>query len=75
MTTSATGGYLVATPPVSGGLDLDVIWQGFVAGVTGLDGAMVRPAWQPVSQFWRLNTSISIISLMPIYFTLPLISC
>ena len=49
MTTSATGGYLVAAPAVAGGLDLDVIWQEFVAGVTGLDGSMVRPAWQPVS--------------------------
>lgn len=49
MTTSATGGYLVAAPAVAGGLDLDVIWQEFVAGVTGLDGAMVRPAQQPVS--------------------------
>ena len=49
MTTSATGSYLVATPIIDGGLGLDVIWQGFVAGVTGLDGSMVRPAWQPVS--------------------------
>ena len=49
MTTSATGSYLVATPIIDGGLGLDVIWQGFVAGVTGLDGTMVRPAWQPVS--------------------------
>jgi len=47
--TSATGGYLL---PVSPGtpeqdLDLDVVMQSLVTGLTGLDGTLVRPRWQP----------------------------
>ena len=48
MTTSATGGYLAAELPVDGGLDLDLIWQGFVVGVTGMRGDLVRPRFQPI---------------------------
>ncbi|MDE2403051.1 MAG: hypothetical protein KGL90_15450 [Burkholderiales bacterium] len=47
--TSATGGYLqpasTATPAED--VDLDAILQGMVAGITGLDGSLVRPRWQP----------------------------
>lgn len=48
--TSATGGYVqpVSTVTPEEDLPLDVILQGMVAGITGLDGAMVRPRWQPV---------------------------
>lgn len=48
--TSATGGYVqpVSTDTPEEDLALDVILQGMVAGITGLDGAMVRPRWQPV---------------------------
>lgn len=46
--TSATGGYLqpasTATPQED--LALDLILQAMVAGITGLDGALVRPRWQ-----------------------------
>lgn len=46
--TSATGGYLTpTTPPPDDDIDLDVIFQGAVAGITGLAGDMVRPRWQP----------------------------
>lgn len=47
--TSATGGPLapaVATPPLEDDA-LDDLLQETVAGVTGLDGALVRPRWQP----------------------------
>lgn len=46
---SATGGYLApagVTPPLQD-LDLDLVFQGFVKGITGLPGALVRPRWQP----------------------------
>lgn len=47
--TSATGGYLqpdsAATPVAD--LDLDLVVQAMVAGVTGLPGDRVRPRWQP----------------------------
>jgi hypothetical protein len=47
--TSATGGYLqpasTATPDED--IDLDLVLQPMVAGITGLDGSMVRPRWQP----------------------------
>ena len=48
MTTSATGGYLSPELPLDSDLTLDIIWQSFVAGVSGLAGEMVRPRWQPV---------------------------
>jgi len=49
--TSATGGYLgpaVVSPPLEDS-DLDAVFQGLVAGITGLDGSLVRPRWQPTS--------------------------
>lgn len=48
--TSATGGYLqpnVATPPLEDA-SLDQQFQMAIAGMTGLDGSLVRPRWQPV---------------------------
>lgn len=46
--TSATGGYLTPTTPApDDDIDLDVIFQGAVAGITGLQGQYVRPRWQP----------------------------
>jgi len=48
--TSATGGYLAPVGAVpADDLDLDVLLQGAVAGITGLPGEMVRPRWQPVT--------------------------
>ncbi len=45
--TSATGGYLTPTsPPPAEDLDLDLVFQGLVAGLTGLPGSLVRPRWQ-----------------------------
>ncbi|WP_025138084.1 hypothetical protein [Achromobacter sp. DH1f] len=46
---SATGGYLapaVVSPPLTD-LDLDLVFQAYVKGITGLPGALVRPRWQP----------------------------
>lgn len=47
--TSATGGYIqpasTATPVAD--LDLDLVLQDLVVGVTGLAGEFVRPRWQP----------------------------
>lgn len=46
---SSTGGYLlpVGDPaPGTDDLDLDLIFQASVAGITGLPGAMVRPSFQ-----------------------------
>lgn len=46
--TSATGGYLTPTNPLPpDDLDLDLVFQGYVRGITGLPGTMVRPRWQP----------------------------
>lgn len=49
--TSATGGYLspvsLATPIEDAALDAAI--QRMVAGITGLDGSLVRPRWQPVT--------------------------
>lgn len=46
--TSATGGYLAPTAPVSVEDDeLDNLLQELVAGVSSLPGEMVRPRWQP----------------------------
>lgn len=46
--TSATGGYLTPTSPTPlDDLDLDLVFQAFIRGLTGLPGAMVRPRWQP----------------------------
>lgn len=48
--TSATGGYLspaVETPPLSGD-DLENLFQGVIAGITGIAGSYVRPRWQPI---------------------------
>jgi hypothetical protein len=49
MNTSATGGYLVpavASPPLEDDA-LDTLLQNMIAGISGLQGAMVRPRWQP----------------------------
>jgi len=45
--TSATGGYLLPVPsgPVTG-LALALVIQPWVAGLSGLDGSLVRPLWQ-----------------------------
>lgn len=46
--TSATGGYLQPAGTVTpvADLDLDLVVQALVAGVTGLPGDRVRPRWQ-----------------------------
>ena len=49
MNDSSTGGYLAPTvdlPPPLEGQALNRFLQGFVVGVTGLPGNMVRPRWQ-----------------------------
>lgn len=47
-TDSSTGGYLApTTPPPAQGLELDLLIQGVIVGVTGLPGTMVRPRVQP----------------------------
>lgn len=45
--TSATGGYLApsGTPPLDGQALLDFL-QGVIVGITGMDGTLVRPAFQ-----------------------------
>lgn len=45
---SSTGGYLVpeGAPPLYD-LDLDLVFQALVVGVTGLQGSLVRPRTQP----------------------------
>lgn len=46
MTTSATGGYLIpATGPMKSGVLLS-FFQAVIVGLTGIDGALVRPAYQ-----------------------------
>lgn len=46
---SSTGGYLtpVGVQPIDDAA-LDLVLQGYVVGVTGMQGAMVRPRWQPM---------------------------
>ncbi len=44
---SSTGGVLTASGSVPDDLDLDLIFQGLVAEITGLPGNYVRPRWQP----------------------------
>jgi len=49
MNDSSTGGYLapsVAAPPAEDDA-LDDLLQMMVCGITGLDGSLVRPRWQP----------------------------
>lgn len=47
--TSATGGILLpAPPPPADDAALDAIFQTLVSGITGLDGALVLPRWQPI---------------------------
>jgi hypothetical protein len=48
MSTSATGGYLLATSTNAiEDEDLRVFFQQLVSGVTGMAGNLVRPRWQP----------------------------
>ena len=49
MNTSATGGFLVPgpTPAPFEDLSLEDFLGQFVVGLTGLDGSLVRPRWQP----------------------------
>lgn len=48
MNDSSTGGYLLPTSPApANDLDLDVLFQGLIASVTGIAGNYVRPRWQP----------------------------
>jgi len=46
---SATGGYLrpTANPTFPGGLTLTQFIQSIIVGITGYDGTLVRPEWQP----------------------------
>lgn len=49
MNTSATGGYLLPDGgTVPSDQDLEDIFQGFIRGVTGIAGSMVRPRFQTV---------------------------
>jgi hypothetical protein len=46
---STAPGYLTPTSPaLADDAALDAIFQTLVAGVSGLDGSLVRPRWQPV---------------------------
>ncbi|WP_269914800.1 phage neck terminator protein [Acinetobacter sp. HY1485] len=47
MATSATGGFLSPSGAVTYGQELEDLFQAFIVGVTGLDGTLVRPRWQP----------------------------
>ena len=48
--TSATGGPLAASSPYPVDDDaIDTLLQALVVGITGLDGTLVRPRWQPIS--------------------------
>lgn len=52
--TSATGGYLTPTsPPPVADLDLDILLQTVIVGITGLPVDKVRPRVQPNDQFGR----------------------
>lgn len=46
--TSSTGGYLLPTadPAPLEGAALNAFLQGWIVGITGLDGTLVRPRWQ-----------------------------
>lgn len=46
MNTSATGGYLQPVTSPAADTELRRIVHGFIAGVTGISGAYVRPKWQ-----------------------------
>ena len=48
---SSTGGYLQpgAPAPLQEDASLDAIFQNLVTGITGIDGALIRPMWQPVA--------------------------
>jgi hypothetical protein len=46
MTDSSTGGYLLSTTTPTNDLDLDVVFQNLIAGLTGIDGQYVRPRFQ-----------------------------
>lgn len=46
--TSATGGYLVPLTPIDDGDAFTDLLQGFVSGVSGIPGDLVRPRWQPM---------------------------
>lgn len=39
----------VVPPGPAEDLDLDAVFQSMVVGITGLDGSLVRPRWQPVA--------------------------
>lgn len=43
---SATGGYISPSGTIAYDQDLEDIFQAFIAGITSLQGAMVRPRWQ-----------------------------
>jgi hypothetical protein len=45
--TSATGGYLAPESSVIDGDALHDVMQAAVVGITGIDGSLVRPRWQP----------------------------
>lgn len=71
--TSATGGYLapaVSTPPTED-RDLDRQIQQLVVGITGLNGTLVRPRWQPQNQLPKLPEAtvnwcaIGVVSITP----------
>lgn len=47
--TSASGGYLTPTNSTIDDAALDAVFQALIVGLTGLDGALVRPRWQPVA--------------------------
>lgn len=65
---SATGGYLapaVVSPPLQD-LDLDLVFQAYVKGITGLPGALVRPRWQPtVPQTPEVNVDWCAVGVTP----------
>lgn len=46
--TSASGGYLTPINSVGDDLDLDILFQNLIVGLTGLNGSLVLPRFQPV---------------------------